>query len=50
VGGLRLADTARAALGIARANAQFETFAKVVKTDLPALLAWRNRRVPMVRE
>ena len=34
-GPLRLADTARAALGIARANAQLATFADVVRRLLP---------------
>lgn len=46
-GGLRLADTARAALGLARGNAQMATFAEVLQKDLPGLLAWRTRRVPL---
>jgi tetratricopeptide (TPR) repeat protein len=46
---LRLTDTARAVLGVARASAQFDAFAGVVKSDLPALLAWRNRRTPLER-
>ena len=46
-GGLRLADTARAALGLARGNAQMAVFADVVQKDLSALLAWRNRRTPL---
>ncbi len=46
-GGLRLTDTARAALGLARGNAQMAVFAEVVQKDLPGLLAWRNRRTPL---
>ena len=45
--GLRLADTARAALGLARGNAQMAVFAEVVQKDLGGLLAWRNRRTPL---
>lgn len=46
-GSLRLTDTARAALGLARGNAQMAVFAEVVQKDLPGLLAWRNRRTPL---
>eukprot|EP01052_Picozoa_sp_SAG31_P004702 SAG31_NODE_198_length_20656_cov_5.167291_7_plen_162_part_00 len=45
---LGLADTARAALGVARANANFDAFTRVLQTnDLDTLLAWRNRRIPL---
>ena len=41
-----MSDTARAALGVARADAKMEDFKHVLQNDLTGLLAWRNRRIP----
>ena len=46
-GSLGLSDTARAALGVARANANFDAFKHSLQNDLGAMLAWRNRRIPL---
>lgn len=48
-GALSLTDSARAALGLARGMAAMEKFSDVVQHDLPALLQWRNRRLPLDR-
>jgi len=39
-------DKARAYLGIAKANSILPSYTKLVTTDLDALLAWKNKRVP----
>jgi len=43
-----LLDKARAYLGIAKGNSMLPAYQRLVTTDLDALLAWKNRRVPFV--
>ena len=41
----KLVDTARVNLGMARGNAQQNTYMNVISYDLSALLLWKNRRL-----
>merc|ERR1712070_643143 len=40
-----LVDTARVNLGMARGNAQMQTYMNIINHDLTTLLRWKNRRV-----
>jgi len=42
-----LVERSRAALGVARGNSQLAAFSAAVAGDVPALVQWRNRRVPI---
>jgi hypothetical protein len=43
-GNKKLIDQARVMLGLARGNAGLMTYMKMVDTDLPSLLQWKNGR------
>ena len=42
-----LVERARVCLGIALANAALKRYVRSLKTDFPALLAWKNGRAPL---
>ena len=48
VGNMCLLDVARYNLGIARGMLRLEEYVQVVVNDLPALLNWKNMRIPFV--
>jgi len=50
VGDRAMVDKARTYLGIARGNSVLPAFTKVVRSDLQALLKWKNRRTPFTEQ
>ena len=38
-------DTARINLGVARGNAQMQSYIGIINYDVAALLRWKNRRI-----